>query len=233
MRRSARRSSLLEKGDVAARSVRDGRRAAGRSACCGRRKSPRFTGMRPTILTAVTITVVAAVFACADRTLDTMPARSPNPASDTSANIRQLTFGGENAEAYFSHDGKRLIFQSHARRPYVRPAVRHERRRQRGAARVQRHAARRRAATSSTATAGSSSARRTRADTACPPTARSVEGLRLGSRPVRHLHRERRRLGSQAADELRRLHGRRARSRPTARRSSSRRSRTATSRSTR
>src|SRR5437773_1945616 len=27
-------------------------------------------------------------------------------------NIRQLTFGGENAEAYFSHDGKRLIFQS-------------------------------------------------------------------------------------------------------------------------
>ena len=28
------------------------------------------------------------------------------------ANIKQLTFGGENAEAYFSFDGKRLIFQS-------------------------------------------------------------------------------------------------------------------------
>ena len=28
------------------------------------------------------------------------------------ANIRQLTFGGENAEAYFSPDGRRLIFQS-------------------------------------------------------------------------------------------------------------------------
>ena len=28
------------------------------------------------------------------------------------ANIRQLTFGGQNAEAYFSHDGSRLIFQS-------------------------------------------------------------------------------------------------------------------------
>jgi TolB protein len=28
------------------------------------------------------------------------------------ANIRQLTFGGENAEAYFSSDGTRLIFQS-------------------------------------------------------------------------------------------------------------------------
>src|SRR3954471_13224870 len=27
-------------------------------------------------------------------------------------NIRQLTFGGENAEAYFSSDGKQLIFQS-------------------------------------------------------------------------------------------------------------------------
>ncbi|HVP06667.1 MAG TPA: hypothetical protein VMS71_02415 [Candidatus Acidoferrum sp.] len=28
------------------------------------------------------------------------------------ANIRQLTFGGSNAEAYFSHDGSELIFQS-------------------------------------------------------------------------------------------------------------------------
>src|SRR5688572_11284986 len=28
------------------------------------------------------------------------------------ANIKQLTFGGENAEAYFSPDGRRLIFQS-------------------------------------------------------------------------------------------------------------------------
>jgi TolB protein len=28
------------------------------------------------------------------------------------ANIRQLTFGGENAEAYFSPDGKKLVFQS-------------------------------------------------------------------------------------------------------------------------
>jgi TolB protein len=28
------------------------------------------------------------------------------------ANLRQLTFGGENAEAYFSYDGQRLIFQA-------------------------------------------------------------------------------------------------------------------------
>ena len=27
-------------------------------------------------------------------------------------NIKQLTFGGENAEAYFSSDGRKLIFQS-------------------------------------------------------------------------------------------------------------------------
>jgi Tol biopolymer transport system component len=34
------------------------------------------------------------------------------------ANIRQLTFGGQNAEAYWSPDGKRLIFQS-TRPPYA------------------------------------------------------------------------------------------------------------------
>lgn len=33
------------------------------------------------------------------------------------ANIKQLTFGGENAEAYFSADGRKLIFQS-TRPPY-------------------------------------------------------------------------------------------------------------------
>jgi len=27
-------------------------------------------------------------------------------------NVRQLTFGGENAEAYFSFDGQRLVFQA-------------------------------------------------------------------------------------------------------------------------
>jgi Tol biopolymer transport system component len=42
------------------------------------------------------------------------PARSvaPQPGEQHLANVRQLTFGGENAEAYFSHDGRRLIFQS-------------------------------------------------------------------------------------------------------------------------
>ena len=47
-------------------------------------------------------------------------ARNPGPARPIPAradephlrNVRQLTFGGENAEAYFSYDGERLIFQS-------------------------------------------------------------------------------------------------------------------------
>ena len=34
------------------------------------------------------------------------------------ANVRQLTFGGENAEAYWSADGKKLVFQS-TRPPYA------------------------------------------------------------------------------------------------------------------
>ncbi|MFQ5915894.1 MAG: TolB family protein [Nitrospinota bacterium] len=34
------------------------------------------------------------------------------PAERHLRNVRQLTFGGENAEAYFSSDGKQLIFQS-------------------------------------------------------------------------------------------------------------------------
>ena len=43
------------------------------------------------------------------------------PATDLAenffTNVRQLTHGGENAEAYWSPDGKRLIFQS-TRSPY-------------------------------------------------------------------------------------------------------------------
>src|SRR5262249_17523945 len=39
-------------------------------------------------------------------------ARQPKSAERHLANVKMLTNGGENAEAYFSHDGKRLIFQS-------------------------------------------------------------------------------------------------------------------------
>jgi Tol biopolymer transport system component len=39
----------------------------------------------------------------------------PEPGERHLANIRQLTFGGNNAEAYFSRDGTRLIFQRQER----------------------------------------------------------------------------------------------------------------------
>src|SRR4051812_35294288 len=67
--------------------------------------------MRPTILTAVTITVVAAVFACASRT-PSQTGPQPEAGEPHLRAIPQLTFRGENAEAYFSHDGKRLIYQA-------------------------------------------------------------------------------------------------------------------------
>jgi TolB protein len=41
----------------------------------------------------------------------------PHPKEVHLRNIRQITFGGENAEAYFSLDGKKVIFQS-TRDPY-------------------------------------------------------------------------------------------------------------------
>ncbi len=76
--------------------------------------------MRIETITAAAI-VAAAVSSCAHH-----PAGSPATAGAASnslgpapepgerhfAKIRQLTFGGENAEAYFSRDGQRLIFQS-------------------------------------------------------------------------------------------------------------------------
>src|SRR4051812_44352443 len=49
------------------------------------------------------------------------PAAAPvlrDPREVRLADVRQLTFGGENAEAYWSSDGKKLIFQS-TRPPYA------------------------------------------------------------------------------------------------------------------
>lgn len=42
----------------------------------------------------------------------TYPPPKLDPREKHLANLRQLTFGGENAEAYFSFDGRRLVFQS-------------------------------------------------------------------------------------------------------------------------
>lgn len=43
---------------------------------------------------------------------ETYPPPKLDPREKHLANLRQLTFGGENAEAYFSFDGRRLVFQS-------------------------------------------------------------------------------------------------------------------------
>jgi TolB protein len=58
-------------------------------------------------LAAATVLVAAA---CAHPAPATRVAAAPGERH--LANLRQLTFGGENAEAYFSPDGRRLIFQS-------------------------------------------------------------------------------------------------------------------------
>ena len=64
--------------------------------------------------------VVCAVLAAAPLSAQTSTTkastvyRAPGPGERHLSNIRQLTFGGSNAEAYFSADGKRLIFQRKA-----------------------------------------------------------------------------------------------------------------------
>ena len=63
--------------------------------------------MRLIVLT----TAVAACVTVLAATPRTQPAGAPATEKHL-RNIRQLTHGGENAEAYFSPDGKRLIFQS-------------------------------------------------------------------------------------------------------------------------
>ena len=54
---------------------------------------------------------------CASLFLSQERGLEPNPKERHIRNIRQLTSGGENAEAYFSPDGKQLIFQT-TREPY-------------------------------------------------------------------------------------------------------------------
>lgn len=87
-----------------------------------------FPTLRPTMpVTHVarwSLLVVAAVLAACSATPGSgdgapapttdrgLPTVSPEPGESRLSNIRQLTNGGENAEAYWSPDGTRLIFQS-------------------------------------------------------------------------------------------------------------------------
>ena len=60
-------------------------------------------------LTIATSTgVLAAIFGAHGQA----PPAAPPPTERHLANVRQLTSGGENAEAYFSPDGRQLIYQS-------------------------------------------------------------------------------------------------------------------------
>src|SRR4030095_13978509 len=60
------------------------------------------------ILTAafITASVAGGIYVARPQTI------KPNAKETHLRNIRQLTFGGENAEAYFSLDGQKVIFQS-------------------------------------------------------------------------------------------------------------------------
>jgi TolB protein len=65
------------------------------------------------ILASVTITVFICALLSVDQSTGSQQSSGPSTSNEKHIqNIRQLTFGGENAEAYFSADGKQLIFQS-------------------------------------------------------------------------------------------------------------------------
>ena len=55
--------------------------------------------------------LLVALTACATASAPEPTSVPPEPGERHLRNIRQLTFGGNNAEAYFSPDGERLIFQ--------------------------------------------------------------------------------------------------------------------------
>ena len=65
--------------------------------------------IRPLLLAAISVLALAA----AHRTPGMPPVRAAPDSGETHlANIRQLTAGGQNAEAYFSADGAKLIYQA-------------------------------------------------------------------------------------------------------------------------
>lgn len=74
---------------------------------------------RTDILSSMRLVLSLALLACACTHGDVPRAEAVRAPGDLALpqerhlrNVRQLTFGGENAEAYFSFDGQRLIFQS-------------------------------------------------------------------------------------------------------------------------
>ena len=89
--------------------------AAPRETLGARRRTTAMTALRrviPGIAAGIVLLLPAALLPAAD---DAAALRDPQERH--LANIRQLTSGGQNAEAYFSADGTRIIFQA-TRPPY-------------------------------------------------------------------------------------------------------------------
>jgi Tol biopolymer transport system component len=76
-----------------------------------------MTMTRKTLLAAAALVALALAPSYTAQTATAPGAVPTEPRETHLRNIRQLTFGGENAEAYFSLDGKKIIFQS-TREPY-------------------------------------------------------------------------------------------------------------------
>jgi len=66
----------------------------------------------PRRLSALAVLAAALTAAACHRAAPPAVTLQPETGEGHLANIRQLTFGGQNAEAYFSRDGRQLIFQS-------------------------------------------------------------------------------------------------------------------------
>lgn len=69
----------------------------------------------PTIRVCLLLTIVSALFGPSQLVIaQQQPAQADTlhyPEEKNFRNIRQLTFGGDNAEAYWSYDGKQIVFQ--------------------------------------------------------------------------------------------------------------------------
>ena len=67
--------------------------------------------MHPMRILLAIVALAASAGCAAQRERPTAVRRAPEAGERFFAGLRQITFGGQNAEAYFSHDGRRLILQ--------------------------------------------------------------------------------------------------------------------------
>ena len=67
--------------------------------------------MHPMRILLAIVALVASAGCATQRERPTAVRRAPEAGERFFSGLRQITFGGQNAEAYFSHDGRRLILQ--------------------------------------------------------------------------------------------------------------------------